>query len=397
VAVLMRLQSDEENAVRGYASTRDPAFRTKYHETVTEFPVDATTVAQRLSSIGADPRAITALQNALERNARWRREIAEPTFRDAQRHAADNRDGAYLEEMHSDMEIVSGVLVDNYHRFLRQRNARVRLAAIIGFGAIVVVALQVLAYAFLVDRLRGELRRERRVVTLLQTAFASEIVDDPRLDIAASYVSATRGAKVGGDVYDIFPIDSLRTLVVIADVSGKGVEAAVDSTFVKYSLRAFAFEHADAATVVTKFNRLYARSQKAPEAFVVLFAGIIDSGLGTLEYVNAGHEAAYIRRPQAIEQLTPTGPIIGIITDADFASSTTSLTSDDLLFLSTDGLTEARDPSGNFLTGAGLEAWLHDADASTARSLIEELARRLRRYTRDRSNDDLAILALRPR
>jgi serine phosphatase RsbU (regulator of sigma subunit) len=66
-----------------------------------------------------------------------------------------------------------------------------------------------------------------------------------------------------------------------------------------------------------------------------------------------------------------------------------------MLFLSTDGLTEARDPGGRFLTGSGVEAWLRQADASNAPHFVESIARRLRRYTQHRSSDDLALLALR--
>jgi sigma-B regulation protein RsbU (phosphoserine phosphatase) len=113
--------------------------------------------------------------------------------------------------------------------------------------------------------------------------------------------------------------------------------------------------------------------------------------------VNAGHEGAYVRRPGAIEQLAPTGPIIGLGDDAVFMSAATSIGTDDALVLSADGLTEARDPRGAFLTSAGVAAWLRESDASSSHQLIGALARRLRRYTRARNSDDLAILAVRLR
>jgi serine phosphatase RsbU (regulator of sigma subunit) len=245
-------------------------------------------------------------------------------------------------------------------------------------------------------RLRSELNRERRVVEVLQRAFAGEMRPTPDLDVATTYVSATRGATVGGDVFDVFPIDDVRTLIALADVSGKGVEAAIDSTFVKYGLRAFASEHTDPATIVARFNALYVRAQRPPEAFVVLFAGIYDRAAGTLAYVNAGHEAAYIRRPNGVEALLPTDPVIGLSGDARFTVVTTALTSADTLFLSTDGLTEARDPSGAFLGDARVRAWLAAAETGSMNELVAAITQRLRRYTRARSRDDLAIVALRP-
>lgn len=396
VADVLRLQSDEQAAVRGFAATGDPAFGSMYRSAVTEFPVHTKAVDDRLIFGGDDRRAARALADARTRNARWREQIAEPTIARSRPRSDERQAARYISGFRDDIDIVSAVLIEDYHRQIRGRAEPIRQASRIAFGALVVVALQIIVYAFLVGRLRGELVRERRVVAVLQRAFSSEIVNDARLDVAATYVSATRGAKVGGDVYDIFPLDADRTLVVIADVSGKGVEAAVDSTFVKYSLRAFASEYADIATIVTKFNRLYSRAQKVPEAFVVVFAGILDHRTASLTYVNAGLEAAYVRRSSAIEQLTPTGPIIGITDDAVFGAATTPVTISDILVLSTDGLTEARDPAGAFLTSAGVEAWLSEADATSARQLVDGLARRLRRFTRDRSNDDLAILAVRP-
>jgi len=397
VADLLRLQSDEETGVRGYGATADPSFRETYRAAITEFPVHANAVAERISLGSGDERAAAALADARTLNARWRNEVAEPSIAKTRRRRDDRQAAMYLNLFRNDIEIVSAVLLEEYHRLIRERKTTIQRALLIGYGAFVAVALQILVYAFLVDRLRGQLVRGRRVITLLQSAFTSEIISDVRLDVAATYVSATRGAKVGGDVYDIFPLDSHRTLVVIADVSGKGVEAAVDSTFVKYSLRAFASEHGDIATIVTKFNALYGLARKPPEAFVVIFAGILDNRTAMLTFVNAGHEAAYIRRPGRIEQLAPTGPIVGIANDTAFVSAAAAVTVDDILFLSTDGLTEARDPSGRFLTSSGVEAWLREADASTARRLVDALARRLRRYTRDRSSDDLAILAVRPK
>jgi hypothetical protein len=396
-ADVLRLQSDEETGVRGFVATHDAAFLETYRTAVTELPVHVSAVAERLPQGSDDARAASALSEARALNARWRLEVAEPSIANTHHHVDEHHATQYLDRFRNDMDVVGAVLIEDYHRLLRERAVPVRQSSFIGYGALAVVALQILVYAFLVDRLRGELVRERRVITLLQRAFTSEIVNDARLDVAAAYVSATRGAKVGGDVYDIFPLDAHRTLIVIADVSGKGVEAAVDSTFVKYSLRAFASEHADVETIVTKFNTLYDRAQKSPEAFVVLFAGIFDNQTATLAYVNAGHEAAYVRRPEEIEQLAPTGPVIGISGSEKFASASVPVRPGEVLFLSTDGLTEARDPGGRFLNGAGVEAWLREADASTAQRLVDTLARRLRRYTHDRSSDDLAILAVRPK
>jgi CHASE3 domain sensor protein len=396
-AQLQRLQSDEEDGVRGFAATGDPVYLNIYRAAARAFPQEARTIADRLSFGGDDRRATQPLNDAIALNARWRQEVAAPALAKTRERLNTHGASAYIVRIRNDIGEIGAVLVGDYRRQIIGRAGAIKEATWIAVGSLFVVALQIVVYGFVASRLRGELARERRVVAVLQTAFSSEIVNDERLDVAATYVSATRGAKVGGDVYDIFPLDANRTLVVIADVSGKGVEAAVDSTFVKYGLRAFASEHADIATIISRFSGLYERAHKLPEAFVVVFAGILDHRSRELSYVNAGHEAAYVRRPQQIEQLAPTGPIVGVgvVADSRFVAARTWISSDDVLFLSTDGLTEARDPAGNFLGGAGVEEWLRDSDASTAQSVVDFMARRLKRYTRDRSTDDLAIMAVR--
>jgi CHASE3 domain sensor protein len=398
VAELQRLQSDEENSVRGFIATKDGAYRERYHTSVLEFPVAVKGAAQRLNFGPEDRHANATLREADALNARWRDEVAQRSLATERPGAQGDRAGEKLVgAVRDQLDVVSAILIEDYHRLIHGRDSAIHQATWISFAAVGVIALQILVYGFLAGRLRGELVRERRVVAVLQRAFTSEIVIDPRLDVGATYLSATRGATVGGDVYDIFPLDAQRTLIVIADVSGKGVEAAIDSTFVKYSLRAYASEYVDAATIVSRFNALYDRSGRAPEAFVVLFVAIVDHAARVLHYVNAGHEAAFIRRRDRIEQLAPTGPIIGIASPADYAAADAHITPDDLLFLATDGLTEARDASGTFLSAAGVQTWLSQAQSEGAQGLVDDVARRLRRYTRDRSSDDLAIMAVRLR
>jgi sigma-B regulation protein RsbU (phosphoserine phosphatase) len=288
------------------------------------------------------------------------------------------------------------ILVE-YRTQLARRAKTIQTASTIGFTAIALIGVQALVFAFLILRLRYALDREHGVVEALQVAFAGTVNQAPALEAATAYVSATRGAKVGGDVYDVYRIDEDLTLVLIADVSGKGVDAAVDTMFVKYSLRAFATEHRDIRVIANKFNTLYAHAQKEPEAFVVLFCGFYDRRTSTLTYINAGHEAAYVCRTNDVEQLPPTDAIIGLTTEAEFHTASVLIDTQSILFLATDGLTEARDPAGRFLGSAGVQQWLRDADMRSPQALVTDISDRLRRYTGANINDDLAILALRPK
>jgi len=185
-------------------------------------------------------------------------------------------------------------------------------------------------------------------------------------------------------------------MLVVGDVSGKGIGAAVDTAFVRYGLRAYATETHDPATIVTRFNALYS-AERPPEAFVVLFVGFYDAHAGVLTYTNAGHEAAYVRRASGLEHLGPTNAIVGLDPHEIFTSRTTRVGGDDTIVIATDGLTEARDPQHNFLAVGEIERWIVAAPDATPQALADDLAGRIRRWTRNRIADDLAILAVRPR
>ena len=209
-------------------------------------------------------------------------------------------------------------------------------------------------------------------------------------------MSATRGARVGGDVFDVYRIDPMTAMIVVGDVSGKGIGAAVDTAFVRFGLRAYASESRDPGAIVTRFNALYAMEQTL-EAFVVLFVGVFDAHTGTLTYANCGHEAAYVRRGTDLEHLHPTSPIVGMNPAETFVTATTRIGAHDMLVLATDGLTEARDPQRRFVDIREVERWIATAPDVTPQDLVDNLAARVRRWTRNRTADDLAILAIRPK
>jgi serine phosphatase RsbU (regulator of sigma subunit) len=105
----------------------------------------------------------------------------------------------------------------------------------------------------------------------------------------------------------------------------------------------------------------------------------------------------YIVRGSEVSSLAATGPIVGIIRDETFSSRTRRLAPDEIVFLATDGLTEARNAAGAFLTDAGVRRWLAEAAAPSPGALVERIVQRLRAYTRKSERDDLAIVAFRIR
>ena len=199
-----------------------------------------------------------------------------------------------------------------YAALVERRSAVIRTATTVSLIAIATIALEVFAFAGVIARMRRELDRERATTDALQTAAAVRMVAPGHIATGTVYRSATRGTRIGGDVYDVYALDGDRTLLVIGDVSGKGLAAAVDTTFVRFAVRTLAFEGHAPDEIVRRFDVLYSHAKPPPEAFVSLVVAVHDRRDASLSYVNAGHEACWVRRSAGVEMLAPTGPVVGI-------------------------------------------------------------------------------------
>jgi CHASE3 domain sensor protein len=396
LAGVLQLQVDEESAIRGYAATHDKEFLEPYHAALARMPQRMDDLQDRLRDdidFGADDSAVIQLRVI---NATWLHEVAEPVAAGKPLDSAHARRGKQLIDSFRSLIVPIERRLDvRYRERVATREATIKLGTLSAIAAIGLIALGVIVFAFVIARMRGELDRDRAVVESLQTAVSARLVPPQHLRIGTAYRSATRGARVGGDVYDVYRLDDDRTLLVVGDVSGKGLTAAVDTMFVRFALRALASESLTPDDIVERFDRLYRDANSAPESFVTLFVGIHDRRDGSLTYVNAGHEACWIRRESTLRMISPTGPIVGL-GGFPFAAAATSLGAGDLLILATDGLTEARDPDGGFIPAERLNGWLERADAGDPQRFVDEIASAVTRYTRGKIIDDLALLAVAP-
>lgn len=236
---------------------------------------------------------------------------------------------------------------------------------------------------------------EHYIADRLQEALLELPDEIDGLEFAHAYHSASEAARVGGDFYDIFELDEDHVGVTIGDVAGKGLDAAVLTSLAKNTIRAHASESGKTpARILALANSLAFRATDS-ETFVTLFFGILDCRDGRLVYANAGHPAPLIMgtRPQP-GALTTTGPPLGALRDAEFAEREALLNIGDVLFLYTDGLTEARSPGGMY----GDERLLHllsGAHADTATEVVQRAIADVLQFTQGALNDDLAILAMR--
>lgn len=280
------------------------------------------------------------------------------------------------------------------------RAASRRIQTLLVQAAIYMAALILLfgAAAIIADVFRSRtlvaLDRERTMADTLQRAFLSGWDTVPHLRIGTAYVSSTREAAVGGDLFDIHRIDEHRCLLLVADVSGKGINAAVETAQVKYSIRTLVEDYADPAAVLARFNRSFISTLRDPASFVSVFVGILDDRDWTLRYASGGHAPAFVRRAEWVEQLPVTGPVLGVANDFQFSSVNVAIAPGDTIVLATDGLTEARDGAGVPVDDDGVIRWIRDGERDPEH-LASELINKVTRFAGGRINDDLALLVIR--
>ncbi|MGC8833309.1 MAG: PP2C family protein-serine/threonine phosphatase, partial [Armatimonadota bacterium] len=182
--------------------------------------------------------------------------------------------------------------------------------------------------------------------------------------------------------------------LVIADVAGKGVKAAMNASMIKHVLRAYARRSESTAETVRQLNDA-AISELDPSSFVTLFYGVLDLDTGSLRYTNAGHEPPLLLRASKKEAvwLETTSGVVGGTLPSVFTEAETALASGDELLLYTDGLSEARGKSG-FLGPKWIEAALKNAPEAPAQEKVEHIAELLKRDTSGNIRDDVALLLL---
>lgn len=148
--------------------------------------------------------------------------------------------------------------------------------------------------------------------------------------------------EVGGDFYNFFHIDENNVCFVIADVSGKGIPAAMFMSVSMSYIKAYTTKGVSACEIIEKLNDTIASNNDA-NMFVTLFLGILNIHSGKINYVNAGHNEPYFitRNGNSRKLLSPKNPVVGALNDLSYKEEFLYVNEGDKLFLYTDGVTEA--------------------------------------------------------
>ncbi len=214
------------------------------------------------------------------------------------------------------------------------------------------------------------------------------------LDLAG-YNAPCRG--VGGDYYDFISCVDGRVALLVGDVAGKGMPAALLMSNLQARAQVLFDDPTDLAALVARLNRVLKTSCPG-NRFVTFFVGVIHPATGEMTYVNGGHNPPMlVRRDGSVEMLETTGPILGILPKAEFQEKSCCLAEGDAVLLYSDGATEACGPGADEEFGeTRLAAIASELRAYPAQTLIDGIQQRLYAYMQGAPPaDDITLVVAR--
>jgi sigma-B regulation protein RsbU (phosphoserine phosphatase) len=239
------------------------------------------------------------------------------------------------------------------------------------------------------------IRRELDVAyRIQQSILPKRFPSTDRFEICAGMTPAK---DVGGDFYDFFELDDDRLGIAIADVSGKGIAAALFMALSRTVLRVNAAGGLAPGACLTRVNDLLAAENES-EMFVTLFYGIVDLSTGRFVYANGGHNSPFrVGRDGAARPLEMTGGMaLGIIDGMVYAEKEITLEPGDRMFLYTDGVTEAMDAAWSEFGEERLAGLLCGCAASCPRDILDRVTRSVTQFAGTAPQaDDITCFALR--
>ncbi|GAA2328110.1 SpoIIE family protein phosphatase [Streptomyces caniferus] len=250
-------------------------------------------------------------------------------------------------------------------------------------------------------RKRAEADRER-----LQEAFAvlqhsllpATLPSVPGMEAASHYHTASPD-QLGGDFYDLFPLDGTRWGFFLGDVCGKGPQAAAVTSLTRYTLRAAALHDSDPVRALTTLNTvLHERYTGGDPRYCTAVFGVLEPQGDTINVhlASGGHPPALVLRADGRADYLPTpgGLLVGVLPTASFTPARTTLGPGDTLLLYTDGLTEARTNEGREMYGdEALRAFVAGLAPAGPHKVITALTGLLDGFG-EGLDDDTALLAL---
>ena len=217
--------------------------------------------------------------------------------------------------------------------------------------------------------------------------------DADKLDVAASMTPAK---DVGGDFYDFFRIDEDHIGFVIADVSGKGIPAAIFMAVSRTLIRATGIKGESPASCIDYSNKLLA-AESVDCMFVTVFYGIYQLSTGEMVYCNAGHNPPYLLKHTGEVEALPLAadPMVGAIDGIDFHEGHLKLERGDALVMFTDGVTEAMNPVFEEFGEQRLVDTLEEITLHNCQQMVDAIKADVTAFAAEaEQSDDITVMAV---
>ncbi|HLF82556.1 MAG TPA: SpoIIE family protein phosphatase [Blastocatellia bacterium] len=237
-------------------------------------------------------------------------------------------------------------------------------------------------------------QQERELVearTIQRRLLPTEIPQIEGYKIAGAWRPAR---TVSGDYFDVLSFRDSKAALCIADVSGKGMPAALLMSNVQAAVHAFASETVSPSEMCAKVNRVVSGSM-GEDKFITFFYGVVDAEQKTLVYTNAGHNAGMLlRRDGSLIRLEPGGAVLGPFPSWNYKHEEIELRTGDRLLLFTDGVTELRSPVGDEFGEQRLISLLIENRELEAEALRDRIVQAVVDFGGGEFQDDATLLVL---
>jgi PAS domain S-box-containing protein len=246
--------------------------------------------------------------------------------------------------------------------------------------------------------LHQSLDRERQYSVMLQRALLPETPEVPKeYEVATKYISPFAGREIGGDFYDVFETEGKELAILIGDVAGKGLEAASIAAATRATVRAFAYEMADAGEALTHANAVLHshRPTNLSILFVTLFLGILDPETGSMRYCSAGHPPPAVLHASTgkIKFLRFGDPPVGLLEKYSYHQAVESIYPGDKIIFYTDGISEARKDTDLF-GERGIERSFKQFSYLPPEELADKIIAKATAWAGGYLRDDAAVIVL---
>jgi sigma-B regulation protein RsbU (phosphoserine phosphatase) len=272
-----------------------------------------------------------------------------------------------------------------------------QLDLLVSLGQLVVESLEVRRAA---DR---ETQMRRDAEELLRTLQASLTAPPPaalpEMEVASRYLAGEQGLEIGGDFIDVFRVDSNDWGILLGDVCGKGAQAATVAMLARTATRATAVHQFSPSAVLRDVNALFGSDETAAEDLYcsAIFARMELDKCGTwLTIANCGHpRPVMVRRSGRVQARAEATVPIGLFDAIEPVDDRVGLGPGDALVFYTDGITEARDPDGDFFGEDRLMAVLRRLTGAPAETIADAVIEAASTFAAGAPADDVAVLVLR--